>query len=296
MKDRILSLVGEWATQTSGASESPIACYVFGSVSESDEWSFGVNRSDVDLMLVMPGTKSTDALTRMRLLKQLRTRLVTLHLELFRLLESRDVDREHVGVQFLTGIEAKKGIHWSHSHTSLLQPVFQLVPRGDQGPVSILPYYDDNFYLFNGPLISAMSAVQNRRNQYLKTSIHKPYGLTDLERDRGYLPKEILALGSDLEQWPRIKDKWEHAYEPLNRRAGLAYILSMLDRSRVSAPGYADLFSKVAAHLNTPDLAAAPIDDDTYMLLLEMIFDCATSMLQPTLFDDLEQSFGQRRD
>lgn len=258
--DAAITLCRDWAKRLE--KETSINSFLFGSSIYQDGTQFDPERSDIDIVCLIPNS-ITSALARFELMKKLHSAKREIELSMIPILGRTVCCEPGVSIIPLTDIELKGDVHKSgvgdffrvNSFMNLLTDVETFgIPSA--GTVSIKP-----------TAAQAMAYTQKIRNEYLSVAANGAGGIKPFD-GHDPLPKSLLRAAAQISKYSKLGQYFDV-------RLGLEEMHRTVLERRSEDPAISKLFDTKISVRRGGRGVLSPLDAEDQLLLAEILFDNA---------------------
>jgi len=261
--DAAISLCKKWAMELE--EDTKLKSFLFGSSIYQDGTQFDSERSDIDIVCLIP-EDATTALSRLELMTKLLSFKRDLELRMIPKLGRTVCNEPGVSIIPLTAIELKGDIHKSGVGDFFRVNSFMNLLTGDES----FGMQDAGTIVLKPAAAQAMAYSQKIRNEYLSVAANGSGGLKHFD-GHDPLPKSLLRAAAQI-------SKHSTHGQYFDVRLGLEEIhRTLLDR-RAEGPTIAKLFDTKVSVRRGGRGVQLPLDSEDQLLLSEILFDSAAAI------------------
>ncbi|TQM03246.1 hypothetical protein FB552_3334 [Stenotrophomonas maltophilia] len=258
-----IDLCRNWAKDLE--KKTAVKSFLFGSAIYQDGTQFDSERSDLDILCLIP-SEVTTSLARFELMKELLSAKRQLELSMIPALGRTVCSEPGVSIVPLTEIELKGDIHKSGVGDFFRVNSFMNLITGDEsfgmqnaGTISVRP-----------AAAQAMAYSQKVRNDYLSVAANGTGGIRAYD-GHDPLPKSLLRAAAQISNYSTHGQHFDV-------RLGLEEIHRVLLERRSEAPEISKLFDTKVSVRRGGRGVVLPLDAEDQLLLSEILFDCAVAV------------------
>jgi predicted nucleotidyltransferase len=261
---QLIDILKSWAKKHNTKQFSNF--YFFGSLINENGNQFRRDRSDIDLIVILP---NSSPLNRARLCQKLQKAKLELELLLLPILQRKNKSKPIVSLVLVTENEVTWDIHKEKSLTFFRDnknKFLNLLEESD----TLIPIGLDNREAL-ADIIQALEKAQDYRNKYLSLSPNKPKE----ENEQDTFPKELARSAARVRSFD-FKDE----RRKIDINSGNNYLISILTQKVGKINNEWSKLDKKVADRNGFCRKKPALTDFDLLLLYELLFDKAYKLLK----------------